>query len=114
MVLSKETKDKLKERNKLIIDLFLCGKKADEIRDIIIKRGFNEITSSRVWYIWRRSSAYFSKRKSKISFCNFCLLNKRKNEMYVLRKNGEHKVEARMCFDCFKLLIPKQPIQQNE
>lgn len=106
-------KSNLKKRNQLILDLYTTGHGTSYIIDELVKAGYDPISQSAIWAVYRRSPVFIPKRKN-IKFCNFCLQNKSHLELSLVKKFHQSMYgRYRICDECLEKLLPKQPIKQD-
>lgn len=99
-------------RNSLVIGWFGERFSAPQIIEKLKEAGYEAISKSRLWSIYKNSNAYQA-RKPRKAFCTFCLDNKHIKDMYQGKMSGQDRVEFRMCVDCKDRLTPPQPIHQD-
>jgi len=87
------------DRNEFIIAHMTMGKSLREVKDLLIKAGYDEIDHTRIWKIWKKSPQ-FEVRRAKEPLCNFCLEYRPNDSLYLVIKKG--RVVAKMCENCWE------------
>ncbi len=95
------------ERNNLVAELFLAGKTAGQVQEILKEKYPEEPVPSRqrTWEIWRMHAKYRPAKKMKEKSCASCGFNKPIDELLEASVHNRKAIVFRVCRNCVELKL---------